>query len=79
MNQTLATNAASSLEERRENGLGLIMIGFLLWFFDALMFFFMPQAARMGHPRPFLALIGAAFVAGAALIAIGTRLRKPQS
>jgi hypothetical protein len=63
-------------EERRENGLGLIMIGFMLWFFDALVFFFMPAGARLGHQRPFEILIGCAFVAGALLISIGTRLRK---
>ena len=63
-------------EERRENGLSLIMIGFMLWFFDALVFFFMPAAARLGHPRPFEALIGAAFVAGVVLVLIGMRLRK---
>jgi len=63
-------------EERRENGLSLIMIGFMLWFFDALVFFFMPAAARLGHPRPFEVLIGAAFFAGIVLILIGTRLRR---
>jgi hypothetical protein len=69
-----ATNSTS--EERRENGLGLIMIGFMLWFFDAMVFFFVPAAMRLGHPRPFEVLIGSAFVAGAALIAIGNRLRR---
>jgi hypothetical protein len=68
--------SGANTEERRENGLGLIMIGFMLWFFDALVFFFMPAGARLGHPRPFEILIGSAFVAGVILIAIGTRLRK---
>ncbi len=63
-------------EERRENGLSLIMIGFMLWFFDTLVFFFMPAGIRLGHPRPFEILIGCALVAGAVLIAIGMRLRK---
>jgi hypothetical protein len=67
---------SSSPEERRENGLSLIVIGFMLWFFDTLVFFFMPAASRMGHPRPFALLIGAVFVAGAMLIAIGTHLRR---
>lgn len=69
-------NSGVNSEERRENGLGLIMIGFMLWFFDALVFFFMPAAARLGHPRPFAVTIGASFLAGAILIAIGVRLRK---
>ena len=63
-------------EERRENGLGLIMIGFMLWFFDALVLFFMPAGVRLGHPLPFELLIGSAFIAGAILIAIGMHLRK---
>lgn len=63
-------------EERRENALSIITIGFMLWFFDALIFFFMPAAARLGHPRPFLILIGAAFIAGGVLIAIGSYLRR---
>jgi len=63
-------------EERRENGLSLIVIGFMLWFFDALVFFFMPAGSRLGHPRPFALLIGAAFLAGALLIIIGTHLRR---
>ena len=67
---------SASTEERRENGLGLITIGFMLWFFDALVFFFMPAGARLGHPRPFEVLIGSALVAGAVLIWIGTRLRR---
>lgn len=68
--------SSMSAEERRENGLSLIVIGFMLWFFDALVFFFMPAASRMGHPRPFQLLIGAAFLAGVVLIAVGKHLRK---
>ena len=63
-------------EERRENGLSLIMIGFMLWFFDALIFFFMPAGVRLGHQQPFLILTIAAFVSGIVLIAIGVYLRK---
>lgn len=71
-----ANPSGVSAEVRRENGLSLIMIGFMLWFFDALVFFFMPAALRLGHPHPFEALIGAAFVAGVVLIWIGTRMRR---
>ena len=69
-------SSSANPEERRENGLSLIVIGFMLWFFDALVFFFMPAASRMGNPRPFELLIGAAFLAGAVLIALGTHLRR---
>jgi hypothetical protein len=63
-------------EERRETGLSLITIGFMLWFFDALVFFFMPAGVRLGHPRPFAVLIASAFVAGAILIAVGMHLKR---
>ena len=66
----------ASSEERRENGLGLIMIGSMLWFFDALVLFFMPAGVRLGHKLPFELLIGSALVAGAILIAIGMHLRR---
>jgi hypothetical protein len=69
-------SAPTNSEERRENGLSLIVIGFMLWFFDVLVFFFMPAALRLGHPRPFLLLLAAAFLAGAVLIIIGTHLRR---
>jgi len=65
-----------SSEVRRENGLSLIMIGFMLWFFDTLVFFFMPAGERLGHGRPFAILIGSAFLAGAILIGLGMHLRK---
>ena len=68
--------SSANSEERRENGLSLIVIGFMLWFFDALVFFFMPAASRMGNPRPFELLIGSAFVAGVALIAVGMHFRR---
>ncbi|HVZ16259.1 MAG TPA: hypothetical protein VG897_04030 [Terriglobales bacterium] len=73
---TTPFSQGADLEERRENGLGLIMIGFMLWFFDALILFFMPAGIRLGHRLPFEFLIGSAFVGGAALIAVGMHLRK---
>ncbi len=69
-------SSSNNLEERRENGLSLMVIGFMLWFFDALVFFFMPAAVRLGHPRPFALLMGTAFIAGVVLIAIGRHMRK---
>ena len=67
---------SANAEERRENGLGLIAIGVMLWFFDAMVFFFMPAASRLGQARPFALLIGSAFLAGAVLILVGMRLRR---
>ena len=62
-------------EERRETGLSLITIGFMLWFFDLLVAFFLPAGYRTGHQRPFLLLIGSAAVAGAVLAVIGWKMK----
>jgi len=76
MAMTNRLSQETSSEERRENGLSLILIGFMLWFFDLLILFFMPAGVRLGHPRPFQILIAATFVGGAVAIAIGRHLRK---
>ncbi len=62
-------------EDRRELGLSLLTIGFMLWVFDLLVVFFLPAAYRTGHHRPFLILIGSAAIAGLVLLAIGFRMR----
>jgi uncharacterized membrane-anchored protein len=69
-------NATDHSEERIEKGRSLIVIGFLLWFFDALIVSFMPAGVRLGEQRPFALLTIAAFLAGAAVMAIGFYLRK---
>lgn len=66
----------TSSEERRENGLSLILVGFMLWFFDLLILFFMPAGVRLGHARPFEVLMVSVFVAGAVVMAIGRYWRK---
>ena len=77
MNEKLVPQAANeSGEERRENGMSLIVIGFLLWFFDALVIFFMPAGVRLGQQRGFAILTVSAFVAGAVVMGCGVYLRK---
>jgi hypothetical protein len=76
MGEKLISQDANNTEEQRENGLGLIVIGFLLWFFDALVFFFMPAGVRLGQQRGFTILIASAFVGGAIVMAFGVYLRK---
>jgi hypothetical protein len=76
MGEKLISHTANNTEERRENGLGLIVIGFLLWFFDALVFFFMPAGVRLGQQRGFIILLVSAFVAGAVVMGFGVYLRK---
>ncbi len=75
MTANITTFDANS-EVRRENGLSLIIIGFMLWFFDALIFFFMPAGVRLGYKASFVILTGSVLVAGAVLMAIGAYLRK---
>ena len=75
MGEKLVSRTANT-EERRENGLSLIVIGFLLWFFDALVFFFMPAGVRLGEKRPFALLTASAFIAGAIVMGIGFYVRR---
>jgi hypothetical protein len=63
-------------DQRRETGLSLMVIGSMLWFFDLLVFFFVPAAIRLERERPFVMLIAAAFLAGAVLMASGAYLRR---
>ena len=74
--KSLSTDANGNSEARHEKGLSLIVIGFLLWFFDALIVFFMPAGVRLGEQRPFALLIVSAFVAGAVVMALGWYLRR---
>jgi uncharacterized membrane-anchored protein len=76
--ESVSTNANGNSEERHEKGLSLIVIGFLLWFFDALILFFMPAGVRLGERRPFALLIVSAFVAGAVVMAFGWYLHREQ-
>jgi hypothetical protein len=67
---------SSNNEERGETGLSLIVIGAMLWFFDALVFFFLPAGVKLGQQKGFTILTGSAFLMGAVVIAIGWYLRK---
>lgn len=70
-------NAANS-EQRRETGLSLIVIGFMLWCFDALVFFFLPAGLKLGYQKQFAVIAISLFMAGIALIGTGMWLRKEQ-
>lgn len=69
-------NASDKQEERSEKGRSLIVIGALLWIFDAFIFFFMPAGVRLGEQKPFAILIISALVAGAVVMGCGFYLRK---
>ncbi len=61
--------------ERRESGTVLMIVGVILWFFDALVFFFLPAGFKLGHQRVFLTIIVADAVLGLVLIIVGSRRR----
>jgi uncharacterized membrane protein len=74
-NTLLQTGKYARAEDRHEVGLSLITIGFMLWFFDLLVAFFLPAGYRTGHQRAFLLLIGSAAVAGVILTVIGWKMK----
>ena len=69
-------DANDRYEERSEKGRSLIVIGALLWIFDAFIFFFMPAGVRLGEQKPFALILISAFVAGAVVMGCGFYLRK---
>lgn len=69
-------DANDKYEERTERGRSLIVIGALLWIFDAFIFFFMPAGVRLGEQKPFALILISAFVAGAVVMGCGFYLRK---
>lgn len=69
-------DANDKYEERSEKGRSLIVIGALLWIFDAFIFFFMPAGVRLGEQKPFALILISAFVAGAVVMGCGFYLRK---
>ncbi len=61
--------------EGRESGTALAIIGVILWFFDALVFFFLPASFKTGHHAEFLAIIIGIAVLGLVFIIVGSRRR----
>jgi hypothetical protein len=75
--KTISQHASeANAEQRRETGLSLIVIGFMFWCFDALIFFFMPAGVKLGYQKQFALITIAMFVAGIALMGTGAWLRK---
>lgn len=63
------------VEEEREEGLSLEVIGGMVWFFDFLILFYLPAGAKLGHRAVFLTVMAALFVLGAALYVSGWVMR----
>ncbi len=65
-----------SAEDRRETGLSLIIVGVMVWCFDALVFFFMPAGTKIGYQRPFAIITLSMLVVGLVLIGFGAHMRR---
>ncbi len=63
------------VEEVREKGLSLEVIGGMIWFFDFLILFFLPAGLKLGHHAAFATVMIALFVLGLALIVSGYVIR----
>jgi polyferredoxin len=74
-----SASASANSEGRREKGLSLIVIGIMVWFFDALIFFFMPAGVKLGQQQGFGIVIGSALLIGAILIGVGVYMRREGS
>ena len=67
--------ARADIEEVREKGLSLEVIGGMIWFFDFLILFFLPAGLKLGHKAGFLTLMIGLGVLGLALIVSGIVIR----
>jgi hypothetical protein len=65
----------SDVEEVREKGLSLEVIGGMIWFFDFLILFFLPAGLKLGHKTGFATIMIALGVLGLVLIVSGIVIR----
>ena len=69
------TVVESSLEEKKETGISLELIGGIVLFTDFLVLFFLPAGLRLGQHFGFSMVMGAVAVAGFALVLCGHAMR----
>jgi hypothetical protein len=67
--------AMTAIEEKRETGASLILLGLGVWVVDFLVVFFLPSASRPGTSRTFLDIIVTMAVLGLVLLIVGYRMR----
>jgi hypothetical protein len=67
------------VEERRETGASLILLGLGVWVVDLLVVFFLPSGIKFGHYATFLSIIIAMGVLGLVLLIIGFQVRGKSS
>jgi len=65
----------SSIEEKRENGSAIMVIGWLMMLFAFLVMFFHPAAMKLGETR-FAIIAGCLGVAGLILSLVGVSVRR---
>ena len=66
----------ADVEEVREKGLSLEVIGGMIWFFDFLILFFLPAGLKLGHKTGFAALMIGLGVLGLVFIVCGIVIRR---
>ncbi len=66
---------SANTEGIREKGLGLEVVGGIVWFFDFLLLFFLPAGVKLGHKGGFVALMIGLFVVGLVLMGAGYAMR----
>lgn len=64
-----------SVEERKETGLSLELIGGMVLFFDFLVLFFLPAGMKIGQQSGFAVVLGLVAVAAFALVVWGHVVR----
>jgi hypothetical protein len=67
--------AMTGIEEKRETGASLILLGLGVWVVDFLVVFFLPSGIKLGRYATFLGIIIAMGVLGLGLLVIGFKAR----
>jgi Na+-driven multidrug efflux pump len=69
----------TAIEEKRETGASLIVLGIGVWVVDFLVVFFLPSGIKLGRQATFLGIIIAMGVLGLILLIIGYKARGKSS
>jgi hypothetical protein len=69
----------AGLEEKRETGATLIVLGLGVWVMDLFVIFFLPSSTKVGCYPTFLGIIIAMGVLGPVLLIIGYKVRGKSS
>jgi len=63
----------TAIEEKRETGASLMLLGLGVWVVDFLVVFFLPSGIKLGRYATFLSIIIAMGVLGLVLLIVGYR------